>query len=413
MVALVLQRATSERGAARVRDRWIGCAHGAVVEGAFGHGVMTTLNMKPRPRPAAVLWAALATLVLTAVPGCGDDSSAARTQEPLVLLDSVVLQEADSSLIGELSGVVAFNRGVLVADRRAGVLRAYNRSGALQRVYGRRGSGPGEWARGPRLFFGDGDTLAVATDGAQTRWFALPSGNPLGAQPNPGVLALTASARGIVYGVIDRERGTSLREMGWDGRELRRGGHVPEFAARSVLVSQMISMPAVALLPGDSVVMAFQGSDYLFFGTFEGSSYDSVLVPAHRRRGALRKLLAQVNDQDPSTVGPALYQPSYPAVMAPIAGGSAIAVVYLDMTFIENRRMTGRPYISILVRERGVCSDIEVGGSPDPLPSVAFQGDTLLVLTQEVRETTSTTVLRRYHVRPLPCDGRLTEGSPP
>ena len=211
--------------------------------------------------------------------------------------------------------------------------------------------------------------------------------------------------------MIDRERGTSLREMGWDGRELRRGGHVPEFAARSVLVSQMISMPAVALLPGDSVVMAFQGSDYLFFGTFVGSSYDSVLVPAHRRRGALRKLLAQVNDHDPSTVGPALYQPSYPAVMAPIAGGSAIAVVSLDMTFIENRRMTGRPYLSILLADRGVCSDIEISGAPDPLPSLAFQGDTLLVVTQEVSDTTSTTILRRFQVNAVQCDNASTPGS--
>jgi hypothetical protein len=171
----------------------------------------------------------------------------------------------------------------------------------------------------------------------------------------------------------------------------------------------MISMPAVALLPGDSVVMAFQGSDYLFFGPFEGTSYDSVLVPSRRRRGARRELLVQVNDQDPSTVGPALYQPSYPAVIAPIAGGSAIAVVYLDMTFIENRHMTGRPYLSVLGRDRGACSDVVIGGSTDPLPNLAFQGDTLLILTQEVQDTTSTTVLRRYHVRPVTCN----DPSPP
>jgi hypothetical protein len=94
-----------------------------------------------------------------------------------------------------------------------------------------------------------------------------------------------------------------------------------------------------------------------------------------------------------------LYQPSYQAVIAPIAGGSAIAVVYLDMTFIENRRMTGRPYLSVLGNNRSACSDIPITGSTDPLPNLAFQGDTLLVLTQEVRDTTSTTVLRRYHVR--------------
>ena len=360
-----------------------------------------------RLRPATALTATI-TLLVVALSGCGDDSGAGLTQEPLVLLDSVVLEESDSTLVSEPAGIAASAQGWLLADRGAGVVRAYARSGALQRAFGRRGTGPGEWARGPRLFFSDGDTLAVATDGAQTKWFALPSGAPLGAQPNPGLLALTASARGIVYGAINRERGTSLREVRWDGVELRGGGHIPELAARSALVGQMLSMPAVALLPGDSVVMAFQGSDYLFFGPFERGPYDSVLVPVQRRRGAQRDLLLQINDKDPSTVGPALYQPSYPAVVRPIAGDTAIAVVYLDMTFVENRRMTGRPYVSVLMRgSRGTCADIAISGSTDPLPSVAFQGDTLLVLTQEVRDTTSSALLRRYHVRPVACDDSL------
>lgn len=66
-----------------------------------------------------------------------------------MLLDSVVLQEEDSSLIGELAGIVAFNRDVLVADRRAGVLRAYDRSGALRRVYGPSGFWSGRVGTGP------------------------------------------------------------------------------------------------------------------------------------------------------------------------------------------------------------------------------------------------------------------------
>ena len=364
--------------------------------------------MPSRPRSSPSRSAAI-TLLVVALSACGNESEVAPTREPLVLLDSIVLEESDSLLIGEPAGITASGKGVLVADRSAGVVRAYDRSGAVQRVFGRRGTGPGEWARGPRLFFSDGDTLAVATDGAQTKWFALPSGAPLGAQPNPGFLVLTASATGIVYAAISRERGTSLREISWDGVAMRRGGHLPEAAARSALVGQMLSAPAVALLPGDSVAMAFQGSDYLFLGPFSGGRYDSVLVPVQRRRGARRELLLQINDKDPTTVGPALYQPSYPAVIGPIAGDSALAVVYLDMTFVENRRMTGRPYLSILVRGSGaLCADIVIGGSIDPLPSLAFQGDTLLVLTQEVRDTTSAAVVRRYHVRPVSCDESTT-----
>ena len=353
-------------------------------------------------------------LLQFALAACGDTTRTARTPEPLVLLDSIVLQESDSTLIGEPAGIAAFAEGILVADRRAGVVRAYDRSGALLRAYGRRGSGPGEWARGPRLFFSDGDTIAVATDGSQTKWFALPGGMPLGAHPNPGFLALTASVDGIVYGVINLERGTSLREVSWDGVDLRQGGHVPELAARSTLIARMLSMPALALLPGDSVVMAFQGSDYLFFGAFERQPYDSVLVPPIRRRGARRELLLEVNDRDPSTVGPALYQPSYPGAIAAIAGGAAIAVVHLDMTFVENRRMTGRPYVSVVVRgNRSTCADIAISGSTDPLPNVAFQGDTLLVLTQEVRDTTSSSVLRRYQVRPASCNDAATPKARP
>jgi hypothetical protein len=335
---------------------------------------------------------------------CGDAPKGNVAAEPLVLLDSIVLQEPDSALIGEPSGIAGVAEGLLVSDRSAGVVRVHDHSGALIRQYGRRGTGPGEWARGPRLFFVQGDTIAFASDGGQTRWFAVPGGTSLGAHANPGFLALTASGKGIVYGVMDREKGTSLREVAFDGTALRQGGHVPAAAARSALVAQMVSMPAAVLLPGDSVAMAFQGSDHLYYGPFAGGRYDSVLVPVRQRRGARQDLLARVNDEDPGTMGPALYQPSYPGAIASIAGGAAIAVVYLDMTFVENRRMTGRPWLSIVGRSNGsVCSDIAIGGATDPLPNVAFRADTLLVLTQEVRDTSSATIVRRYRVSPSGC----------
>jgi hypothetical protein len=339
-------------------------------------------------------------------PGAGQN----RDTPELVALDTVVLAETDSVFIGEPSGFAPLAEGgYLVADRRNGTLHRFAADGAHLASVGRRGRGPGEWSTGPFAVVNDGDSLAFVADGGAVVALSLPDLAVRWRRP-PSALARLAAAwhGGALWSRIDRSANTSFETFAGAADPVVAGGPVTQRMRRNPLVAEMFSSAAAANLGGDTLVSAFQNTDSLFVGSWPSGPWTSLEVPVAARRGARGDLLDAIDEHLPPTVERALYQPSYPLAVARLPASGYVALVTGDLTFVEQRRMTGRLFVSIVdLRRRRACPDEAVPAPDDPLPRVAFRGDTLLVLVQDVNPGAgSRTVVRPFLVRAGGCRWR-------
>lgn len=322
---------------------------------------------------------------------------------PLAAIDSIQLAE-DSLPLGMIAGFAVTSAGeYFVADRQHGAVFAFSRSGVLTRVIGRRGEGPGEWAFGPFTILPTGTSVVVVSDGSSLRGLSTDDGQVQWSRTQtPGNILLAATDQWVFAKQIDREARRTISRTSMAG-VAQSGGSFPYPLGRSQAVDQFLVAVDAAPLPGDSAALVVQGSDYLFVGAFAGP-FDSIPLPVAQRRGAMQKLLLAVNDSVPATMEAAAYKASYPLEVASLAPGW-IGVVMLDQTFLGDR-MVGPLFLSVVdLRTKRVCADIPVPGPIDPQPRVAFRGDTLLVLSQEVDSAaaSSRTLVRRYQIGLRSC----------
>jgi hypothetical protein len=153
----------------------------------------------------------------------------------------------------------------------------------------------------------------------------------------------------------------------------------------------------------DSVIAAIQSSDDLFIGSFRGPF---VRIPAARlhRQGSRPDLMARIaeNPEFANSDPQIAYTPSVPAALTRFSSG-LIAYVASDYTFVRDH-FAAKLHLSVVdAKTRRTCPDARIPGPEDPPPSVAFQGDTLIVVTQEITGTKSDTWIRRYLVTTDGC----------
>lgn len=318
----------------------------------------------------------------------------------------VLLAETDTEFIGEVSGFAVLDDSVfLVSDRRNGVLHVFDGQGRRLRVVGRRGEGPQEWGMGPTVVTPLASGLVAIGDGPRTAILSTADWTIFQRVAKPAASATLIGEIGValVFGDISQDHRASLASVSRVDSTIARFGHVPEIAAGNIMVATYFSHPAFAPLQSDSFAIAWQSSDFLFFGSSYSERFDSVFVPPVVRRGSLSADLRKVSANRTDLAQALMYKPSYPLGIIRAAGGDVFGLLTADLTQ-QDGRMTGRLHLSVVSRSNGIaCNEMALDVPDDPLPFVFARGAKLFVISQESIEGRSVTRVRSGTLKQSSC----------
>jgi hypothetical protein len=352
---------------------------------------------------------AIAAICLVASAACGTRDSAAGSDpsSSLVLLDSVTLEESEAAYLGAPLHVSAGRDGSLfVSDGLRNQVTQFSRRGDFVRAFGRPGQGPGELAD-PLATTLVGDSLLVVAEwgNRRTSVFDVKTGAFRRAVPHEG-LPFWMEARDDTVWIsnVNIVRKTSLSAWPTAQGSMRYFGEVPKEYHDSPALMEFHPYATVALV-ADTLVFGFSGHRALFRATMDGAVFDTVEIPAVRRRGVPRDIVARFA-KDPRGISNEEVASMASSLMALRALSSGeIAMVHLDVR-LEGRQITADGFVSILSRDlTRACVDIPLALSKDGRPAVGFRGDTLVVVEQRiVSSERAVSYARSYRLDPSGCE---------
>lgn len=347
--------------------------------------------------------------LVAAVSGCtaGADRHTSSRSATLVALDSIVLQESDTSYIGQpFDLAVGPDGSFFISDGFTRQVLVFARDGRYLRGIGRRGSGPGEFS-GPTWLALAGDSLLYVVDRTEINAFDPTAGTFRWSRslPSPrGPTMLATYGDHLFAGEPDSLRNGSVAVVESQGSAIRTVGHLPALQKHPV-TRAMWDGVAVALA-GGRIATAHAVNDYVYVGRLAGGRMDSIRVPVARRQGVQAELIRRFADRpaDRRVAERALYGSSMPMDLHWLPSGM-LGLVSLDWK-VRDGRVVGSNYLSVVdpAGRRG-CVDAPVPGTDDPAPRVGFRGDTLFVLSQDVgRDGRASTLVRAYRIDTASCD---------
>lgn len=328
--------------------------------------------------------------------------------EPLVLVDSVILREADSIVVGEPSGLAVDGQGTIyVSDAHAGRIIRFDSAGRALGTIGRKGSGPGELGA-PGVLSLAGDSLLIVVDLARRRPYAYStqdgsfrrSGRSLGV-PVP-ILSAVAHGDDVWIGFLDPARHTPLAR--WDLRtdSLSHVGTLPrEYHGTRLEYWQPVSL---VLSWADSLLLGFSGHPDVFLLDARMNVLDTLVVPLRARRGVprdLEEIYARegIGENEVSIL-------SILTGMHRLSSGS-VALVYLDITPGGDawRTLSTASFLTLSTLDgRRACVDLVLPAVDDGRPVFAFRADTLFMVHQRVTgDARAELLLRRYALDDRGC----------
>lgn len=314
-------------------------------------------------------------------------SALAQSRPVLTRIARARLVESDSFMLTRPGRMIAGPRDTwFVADQRDARIIEFSSSGQRLRVFGRRGSGPGELRAAASLAI-SGDTLLSAWDIGANRVVSwdLRSGRAAGGFLLSGWIPLMRyGPAALRVGVLDADSVTSVRELGPSGEVLRREGGRPAYFTK---VPQMIRGFGSVLFDdvGGDTYAVFEVANSLFHWTRGTRTIDETPIPTGTRRGVKQELFDEVL-RDPSRAAAIAYDRSIPLLLQHI-GGQRLALVTMDGRLDNKMNFIGTMHLTLLdVARRRACVDIAIPARQEPLASFALAGDTLAVLQQDEDE---------------------------
>jgi hypothetical protein len=335
-------------------------------------------------------------------------STSTRSTSPtIVAVDSVLLEENDTSFVGQPGAFAASPDGSFyIADALNSTVHHFRSDGKILRPIGRRGHGPGEYVQ-PGILALDGDSLLYVRDEAnRVVLFDVGSGRQRWERHLPWapIFELATNHGRLIFNVLDSARKTSLGVVGSAYDSVRFTGPFPVPLGRFPWVDRWFSWARVASLGEDSIAVVLKASsDYVYFGALGGGRFDSVHVNVRRRRGARSELYANLT-KDPNTMLTPLYRTSHPWALTALSDGK-LGYVIADQERVRGR-FTASLFVSVVdLRSRTSCADAEVPVPTDPQPFATFRGDTLLVLKQDLtRGNKAVAFVLKYALKSGECD---------
>jgi hypothetical protein len=345
--------------------------------------------------------------VTLALSACDRLSGGPRTDGPLLTaLDSVRLEETDSMSIGRPIYLIGEASGAFyISDAMNGQVLQYAPDGSFIRTFGRPGRGPGEFGfPNPLALVGD-SILAVGDMGnLQLTLFDRRTGSFLrSARVGQGMFwSMQALGDTLMVSRVYPGASTSL-SVWWPGADTAvHGGVIP--AEYEKVHPLLANHPYTRLaLLGDTVMIGFSGHGDLFLMHRDGTVFDTVSVPAVKRRGVPADIAERFAAR-PLTDEEIVSMLSVLQGMQRLPSGE-IAFYYTDGVFADGL-LTGDGFVSVLSKDlKQACVDARVATSPVTAPTIAFRGDTLLSLEQHITDDArAETYLKRYRIDTSRCN---------
>lgn len=326
-------------------------------------------------------------------------------QSPILRpLTRVKVAESDTFLLGRVAGASVGPRGqyLLIDGAEARVLEL-NPQGQLTRAFGRPGAGPGE-LRMPTALAISGDTLLSVLDFGQRRvmHWNLQTGAVRGSFPLMGrITQLQYRGRELRIGLLDPQSSAAVHVVSPTGERGRGEGRRPQLFEQSPPL--LAAFGAVFFADdGEDTYAVFEVSNSLHHWRRGAIVADQTPLPIVARKG-VRVELFDALLRDPGQAATLAYDRSIPYALQRLGPG-LLALVTVDAT-LGKTDLIGSFHVSVLdlVQRRG-CMDALVPAAQDPLPSVAFAGDTLVVVQQgEDAGGEPATWIQRYRIDVSGC----------
>ncbi len=181
----------------------------------------------------------------------------------------------------------------------------------------------------------------------------------------------------MLRGLCESQAGRVVRE--W--RQLQSHGRLPGDVHGDPLLTDAFRLTQRAT-HGDTIVQAYEVSNWLYVLTLDGALVDSVHMPVARRKGAPVRLLPLLRTNQALGMK-AVNHVSQPQALQWIGDGTVgLVTVDPDRT---SQRFRGAAYLSAVdLRSKRACVDAPLPAPEDPPPAAAWRGDTLLMLYQDV-----------------------------
>lgn len=346
-------------------------------------------------------------LAVAATLGCGapTDRSEMQPDGPLgvTVTDSVRLAENETVMLARPAGLAITSDAIFVTDNGSKHVSEFGRDGRLVRQFGRRGTGPGEFASvGAVAVVGDSILAIKNLANASVDVFDRNTARFMMRVPVPSRLFdLVADGGRISGGAIAADGHSSVFSFAAGDSIGTAIGVVPEiYQEHPILVGPFGTVAHDRR--GKLLVEAFEASDFLFFRQAPDFAFDSIDLPTLRRRGSQAALLRKVA-VDTARGREALFGSSLPMHVR-ILNDSIVALVHSDVT-LDRNAFRGKYFLSLLdIRRYRVCLDIPLALPADPLPRVQIVGDTLFALVQHTpKERDVETYLVRFAIDQNSC----------
>ncbi|MGH8523872.1 MAG: hypothetical protein ACREXY_06545 [Gammaproteobacteria bacterium] len=290
-------------------------------------------------------------------------------------------------------------------------------TGRIERVFGRKGRGPGEF-ESPIAMAMSGDTILAVYDHATKRvtLVEIPEWKLRRVSPLltrwPPVIKFADSD--LMVSTWDFETKTSIaKAVEGTGALDERQGVIPSLGTQTQMLITGAFWSSTFVPVGDEIFAMYEVSNSLYRwkrGEREGRE---IPLPVVRRRGVPPGLFESLL-RDPATATPAMvFDRSAPVAIAQISD-DIVAIVTMDVK-VDADMWSGIHFVTLYDRRRDrLCVDLPVPASrvkvamgKDPLPHVALRGDTLALLEQAESATGDPIhLLRRYRIEPSQCAWR-------
>lgn len=355
----------------------------------------------------------VALLAAAAGLACSGSDGVSRAPHPLlVLTDSIVLEQGDSTFLARPSAILSDAEGYWVADQDLANLRRYDREGRYQRTVGRQGRGPGEFGSPFRLAWAGANRLIVLD---------MAGFNAVGVDTRDGSHTFRHSLGGMFFGSGMQVSGDSLLlgglrmgDMGENGfasadaglwLDLSTGEVTSAAQAPEGTSSMMPSFQfAAALKLNDGVLAVWPPLSYARLHRWDGTVVD-LRIPAQTRpvppedlqeRLMSRKLEAQE----------AWTLLTIPWMTGSLPNGDAgLVKLGFSLKSDEENLKLDAAFLSVLrAAADSACVDAPVHFLSEEMPVVALHGDTLLTLDQVVQGDDALVVVRRFAIETKGCE---------
>lgn len=311
--------------------------------------------------------------------------------------DSIVLQSKGGLELGTISYLVRGADGSLfVSDVRNGRAFRFTSHGVLDKMFGGKGNGPGEFQAADAMGLVGKDSLLAVTDGAR-KYISLLDARRGQFIRGRGVPFYSAGSSWTMIGdtAVFSLPGTSqiLARWNWRTDSLMTLGAIPRRLTRSGIIYLLYGHPEVTPI-GNEYLASIPTEPDLWQLDSTGTVIGTVQVPSDRRRGTPADLIDQ-HMKRLAEKKPLQLLGSITMAIHRLSSGE-IAVVHYDADVTSSYQKMDisniRVYITTLSADlTWACVDAALAFETDAIPMPSFRQDTLLLLSRRVNQDSKVT----------------------